>query len=70
MKGGKVFSLGTGFSDAVRADPPAIGSTITFRYEETTDAGVPRFPSFMHIFQVDVPSHPLGDKACHLRTNS
>jgi DNA ligase-1 len=50
MKGGTLFSVGTGFSDAMRADPPAIGSTITFRYQELTDAGVPRFPSFVRIF--------------------
>jgi DNA ligase-1 len=49
-KGGTLFSVGTGFSDAMRANPPAIGSTITFRYQELTDAGVPRFPSFVRIF--------------------
>jgi DNA ligase-1 len=42
--------VGTGFSDAMRANPPAIGSTITFRYQELTDAGVPRFPSFVRLF--------------------
>ena len=44
---GKQFAVGTGFSDAQRAAPPAIGSTITFRYQELTDGGVPRFPSFV-----------------------
>ena len=28
-------------------NPPAIGSTITYRYQELTDRGVPRFPSFV-----------------------
>jgi DNA ligase 1 len=44
---GTKFSVGTGFSDAQRASPPVVGSTITFRYQELTDRGVPRFPSFV-----------------------
>jgi DNA ligase 1 len=46
---GTSFSVGTGFSDAQRNQPPAIGSTITFRYQELTDGGVPRFPSFVRV---------------------
>ena len=46
---GTEFSVGTGFSDAQRAAPPAIGTTITFRYQEKTDGGVPRFPSFVRV---------------------
>ncbi len=49
-KDGTLFSVGTGFSDAMRANPPAIGTTITYRYQELTDAGMPRFPSFVRIF--------------------
>lgn len=44
---GTEFSVGTGLSDAERNAPPAIGSTITFRYQELSDAGVPRFPSYV-----------------------
>ncbi|MGE0607120.1 MAG: DNA ligase [Pirellulales bacterium] len=44
---GTRFSVGTGFSDAQRESPPPIGSQITFRYQELTDRGVPRFPSFV-----------------------
>jgi DNA ligase 1 len=40
------FAVGTGFSDAQRATPPPIGALITFRYQELSDGGVPRFPSF------------------------
>jgi DNA ligase-1 len=46
---GTEFSVGTGFSDAQREQPPAVGSTITFRYQELTDRGVPRFPSFVRV---------------------
>ena len=43
------FSVGTGFSDAERDQPPLIGSFITFRYQELSDGGVPRFPSFVRV---------------------
>ncbi|MCI0358948.1 MAG: DNA ligase [Planctomycetaceae bacterium] len=46
---GTQFSVGTGFSDAQRGSPPPIGSTITFRYQELSDRGVPRFPSFVRL---------------------
>jgi DNA ligase len=45
------FSVGTGFSDAERQKPPPVGSLITFRYQELSDGGVPRFPSFLRIRQ-------------------
>ena len=46
---GLTFSVGTGFTDAQRQNPPAIGSLITYRYQEMTDRGVPRFPSFVRV---------------------
>ncbi len=46
---GTAFSVGTGFSDREREHPPPIGSTVTFRYQELSDRGVPRFPSFVRI---------------------
>jgi len=49
MGDGTRFSVGTGFSDAERDRPPPVGSTITFRYQELSDCGVPRFPSFVGI---------------------
>ncbi len=44
---GIVFRLGTGFSDAVRKQPPAEGATVTYRYRELTKNGVPRFASYL-----------------------
>ena len=44
---GTEFSIGTGFSDKDRESPPVIGSQVTFRFQELTDGGVPRFPSFV-----------------------
>jgi DNA ligase-1 len=44
---GVEFNVGTGFSDAEREAPPAIGAVITFRYQELSNDGVPRFPSYV-----------------------
>ncbi len=46
---GILFSVGTGFSDAEREVPPPIGAVITFRYQELSTGGVPRFPSYVGI---------------------
>lgn len=46
---GTKFAVGTGFSDAEREAPPAVGSLITFRYQELSEAGVPRFPSYVGV---------------------
>ncbi len=43
------FKRGTGFSDAQRRNPPAVGSTVTFRYRGLNDSGVPRFASFLRV---------------------
>ncbi len=78
LPSGLRFSVGTGFSDAERKNPPPVGSIITFRYQELSDGGVPRFPSFVCIRHdaawpvkssgVPVPLHepgpePLSDPA-------
>lgn len=44
------FKLGTGFSDAQRLNPPAIGSTVTYSYRDVTPSGKPRFASFMRVY--------------------
>lgn len=43
------FKLGTGFTDAQRRDPPAIGATVTYRYRDLTPSGKPRFASFLRV---------------------
>jgi DNA ligase 1 len=56
---GTEFSVGTGFTDRQREAPPAIGSLITFRYQELSDGGVPRFPSFVGIRTKTVRTDPI-----------
>ncbi|POP54393.1 DNA ligase [Zhongshania marina] len=43
------FKIGSGFSDAQRQSPPAIGTTITYKYYGLTGSGTPRFASFLRI---------------------
>ena len=43
------FSVGTGFTDAERANPPPVGSIITYKYHGYTNNGVQRFASFLRI---------------------
>ena len=49
MADGKRFQIGTGFTDAVRANPPAVGTLITFTYRGLTKNGLPRFASYLRI---------------------
>jgi DNA ligase-1 len=46
MDNGVQFEIGTGFTDAQRNQPPSIGATVTFAYQELTERGTPRFASF------------------------
>jgi DNA ligase-1 len=49
MPNGTRFAVGTGLSDAERNNPPPVGSIITYRYQELSDGGVPRFPSYVGV---------------------
>lgn len=40
------FKIGTGLSDREREAPPAVGSLVTYSFQELTRDGVPRFPAF------------------------
>ncbi|HEX4945562.1 MAG TPA: DNA ligase [Blastocatellia bacterium] len=46
---GRRFQIGTGFTDAVRARPPAIGAQVTYAYRGFTKTGLPRFASFLRV---------------------
>jgi DNA ligase-1 len=49
LPSGVEFAVGTGLSDRERSAPPAVGTAVTFRYQELTEAGVPRFPSYVGV---------------------
>lgn len=44
---GVLFELGAGLSDAIRRNPPELGSWVTYRYRDRTPKGVPRFAAFV-----------------------
>lgn len=46
---GVVFDVGSGLTDDLRRNPPAIGSTITYRHSGLTPSGRPRFPTYVRI---------------------
>lgn len=48
------FKLGSGFSDAERERPPAIGTWVTYRFRGHNASGVPRFASFVRV-RPDMP---------------
>jgi len=50
---GQRFALGTGFSDAQRANPPQLGSVVTYRYRGHTSKGLPKFASFLRVRGVE-----------------
>jgi DNA ligase-1 len=43
------FLLGSGFSDAQRDSPPAIGTLVSYTHRGVTADGVPRFASFLRV---------------------
>jgi DNA ligase-1 len=46
---GREFLLGSGFSDALRRDPPPLGSVVTYRHRGWSATGLPRFASFLRV---------------------
>lgn len=56
---GRRLRIGTGFTDQQRRHPPAVGSTITFRYRGLTATGLPRFASFLRV-RDDEPEQASG----------
>ena len=48
---GRRFRIGTGFSNKERKNPPAVGTVITYKFTGTTKKGLPKFASFLRIYQ-------------------
>lgn len=49
QKNGKQFYIGSGLSDQLRINPPAIGEVIMFRFNGFTSNGLPRFARFVRV---------------------
>lgn len=48
------FRIGSGFTDAERRDPPAVGSWVSYTHRGHTPAGVPRFASYWRAASADL----------------
>ena len=48
-KAGTIFKIGSGLSDKNRQDPQKIGSIITYKFQNLTANGKPRFPIFLRV---------------------
>jgi hypothetical protein len=49
-KNGVQFDCGSGLTDALRRNPPSIGTVVTFRYfERSSKSARPRFPTFVNV---------------------
>lgn len=49
MPNGIQFKIGSGFSDAQRKSPPAVGAIVSYKYNGLTKNGKPRFPVFWRV---------------------
>ena len=48
---GRRFRLGSGVPDAMRREPPRLGSVVTYRYQALTGHGIPRFARVVRIHE-------------------
>lgn len=46
---GRRFRIGSGLTDALRGQPPPLGSWVTYRYNGSTGDGLPRFPRYVRV---------------------
>ena len=52
------FRLGSGLSDAQRAEPPPLGAWVTYRHDGFTSKGLPRFARFLRVRHGWTPQSP------------
>jgi len=62
MPDGQRFRLGSGLSDALRRDPPPLGTLVTYRFNGTHAGGLPRFARFWRV-RAD---QPPGEKTSQI----
>ena len=48
---GRRFRIGTGFSNKERKNPPTVGTVITYKFTGTTKKVLPKFASYLRIYQ-------------------
>lgn len=60
MPCGQQFRLGSGLSNALRAQPPALGSVVSYRHNGWHASGLPRFARFWRV-RSELPQQPATD---------
>ncbi|MDV7104406.1 DNA ligase [Vibrio sp. TH_r3] len=50
---GRILSVGSGLTDLLRSEPPALGERITYRHNGFTSTGLPRFVRFVRVRQAE-----------------
>jgi len=50
---GQRLALGAGLSDALRRNPPPVGTWVTYRFPERTPSGLPRFATFVRVREAE-----------------
>lgn len=50
IKGGVIFRIGSGLSDAMRENPPKIGTIITYKFSGVSKNGIPKHTRFLRIY--------------------
>jgi DNA ligase 1 len=48
---GVEFKIGGGFDLNWREHPPKVGSKVTYKYQNLTNLGKPRFPIFLRMYE-------------------
>lgn len=56
LEDGRRLRLGSGLPDALRRQPPPVGSVVTYRYNGTHASGLPRFARFWRVRADEPPS--------------
>lgn len=59
MPSGQQFRLGSGLSDALRAQPPVLGTVVSYRHNGWHASGLPRFARFWRV-SADAPKPPAA----------
>ena len=52
---GDILHVGSGLSDEQRGNPPALGESVTYRFNGYTSKGLPRFARFIRVRRSELP---------------
>lgn len=67
---GREFHIGSGLSDALRRNPPALGTWITYRHRGLNDSGLPRFANWLRVRTDQSLQQSTGSSPSNLRAPS